>query len=123
MLVPVSCTCCKARHFDHYECSVCQTQFGSSQPDAHYWGVNSRLFKFCPMCGTSLYNENSATLDYDLDTKHLIDQGKAKKIIVAVTKHSTLVEIHGDTVLGDRFLELNPGHINQPSTLVITKGE
>ena len=44
MLVKKYCQTCKEPHFDHYECSECQYDFGFVNPHMNY----------CPNCGDKL---------------------------------------------------------------------
>ena len=60
MIIKVNCTTCKNHHFDHYECSNCNTRFGGVPPsmevsdgldDQGFPKSKRVLYKYCPICG------------------------------------------------------------------------
>ena len=67
MLIGINCSCCDK--FDHYECSVCHTNFGLSYPALRNSPNLSVRFEYCPFCAT-FFEEKKA--HQEIERKFLI---------------------------------------------------
>ena len=58
MIISIECKFCESKHHDHWECDVCNYNFGFfSLKNPYVLSKDTKLWKFCPVCGTNLYPE------------------------------------------------------------------